>query len=149
MINTVVLAEDNLEHCFFFKQALREVAPSAQFTEVHDGEKLLQLLRSFLPDLLFLDLNMPCRDGMQCISEIREDRTYDALPIIVFTIARRNNSIQAAYGFGANLYFVKPNEYSELVSSLKLILSMDWSDPKAIREKHFQADKYHPFKHPA
>lgn len=145
MINTVLLAEDNLEQCFFFKKALKEIASSIQFSEVHDGDGLLTLLQSFLPDLLFLDLAMPCKGGIECIKELREDRRYDSLPIIVFTVSKQDNAIQTAYGFGANLFFSKPDEYSELASSLKVILSMDWDRPKSITEKYFQRNKYVPF----
>jgi DNA-binding NarL/FixJ family response regulator len=145
MINSVVLAEDNLEHCFFFKKALKEVVPSIQFTEVHDGDKLMELLKNYHPDLLFLDLSMPCKDGVQCIKEIRENKVYDTLPIVVFTISKQNNAIQTAYGFGANLYFVKPSDYSDLATALRTILSMDWSDPKSITEKYFCQNKYTPF----
>jgi CheY-like chemotaxis protein len=145
MINSIVLAEDNLEHCFFFRKALREVAPSVQLTDVHDGNKLIELLQSYLPDLLFLDLNMPCKDGVQCIKEIREDRVYNRLPIVVFTMSSHDNSIQTAYGFGANLYMIKPNEYSKLLQSLNSILLMDWNEPKLITENHFRNNRYIPF----
>lgn len=145
MINSILLAEDNLEHCFFFKEALKQVAPDVQFTEVHDGDKLISFLENFLPDILFLDLAMPCKNGIQCIKEIRENRFYDSLPIVVFTISARNHTIQTAYGFGANLYFVKPEEYSQLVWSLKTILSIDWTNPKTISQRHFRDNRYVPF----
>lgn len=145
MIQSVLLAEDNLEHCFFFKRALSEVAPQTSIFQVHDGDALLSLLGSFLPDLLFLDLNMPCKDGVQCIKEIRENKACHRLPIVVFTVSSQNNAIQTAYGFGANLYIVKPNEYSRLVSTLRSILSMNWNDPKTITQKHFYGSRYVPF----
>ena len=144
MIHSILLAEDNLEHCFFFKKALKEIAP-VDFFEVHDGDELLSLLERFLPDLLFLDLSMPCKNGIQCIKEIREDKAYDSLPIVVFTVSTQNNAIQATYGFGANLYMVKPDEYSQLVADLKIILAMNWSDPKSITEKYFRNNVYVPF----
>src|SRR3954464_5328970 len=104
MMTSIVLAEDNLEQCFFFRRALKQIAPAIELTIVHDGEKLVQLLESFLPDLLFLDLAMPCKDGMQCIREIREDKNYDLLPIVVYTLSSHEGAIRTAYGFGANLY---------------------------------------------
>jgi CheY-like chemotaxis protein len=145
MISSIVLAEDNLEHCFFFKKAVKEIDPSIQFSEVHDGDKLIELLERYLPDLLFLDLTMPCRDGVQCIKELREDRAYDRLPIIVFTISSQEPVIQTAYGFGANLYFIKPKNYDLLIASLHEILSMSWEDPRAITEKYFLDNRYLPF----
>jgi CheY-like chemotaxis protein len=145
MIQSILLAEDNLEHCFFFKRALKEVAPGTIFFEVHDGDELLSLLEKFLPDLLFVDLHMPCKDGIQCIKEIREDKAYDSLPIVVFTVSSRDHTIQTSYGFGANLYIIKPDEYAQLMAVLKTILLMNWNDPKSITVQYFYNNKYIPF----
>lgn len=145
-ISNVLLAEDNLAHCFFFKRALYKVNPEIRFNMVHDGDVLMSLLEKFIPDLLFLDLAMPCKNGIECIKEIREDKVYNELPIVVFTISEQLNAIQSAYGFGANLYFVKPTDFSLLAIAIEKILSMDWRDPKAITEQYFQDNLYFPFK---
>jgi DNA-binding response OmpR family regulator len=147
MIKSILLAEDNKEHCFFFKKALNEIAPDIQFTDVHDGDALISFLENFIPDLLFLDLNMPCKNGMECIKSIRENRIYDSLPIIIFSIAHDDNVIQLTYSLGAHLYFLKPAEYSTLVSGLRSILSMDWNNPKSITEKHLQGGRYVSFQY--
>ena len=136
MVRSVVLAEDNLEHCFFFRKSLKEVGPEIQLTEVNDGEKLVTLLERYLPDLLFLDLSMPCKNGMQCIREIRENKSLDVMPVIVYSINSKNHSIQTAYDLGANLYIIKPEEYGEMVSCLRKVLSMDWKNPKTITSQY-------------
>jgi DNA-binding NarL/FixJ family response regulator len=142
MIDSVILAEDNLEQCFFFERALKEVSPKTVFTAVHDGDELMALLEKYLPDLLFLDLGMPCKNGVECIKEIRDDRTYDSMPIVVFSVAADDHAIQAAYGYGANIYLVKPGEYSLLASALRDVFSMDWRDPKRIAEQYFCNNRY-------
>jgi DNA-binding NarL/FixJ family response regulator len=145
MVQSVVLAEDNLEHCFFFKKALKEVSPETNFTEIHDGDSLMELLDRYLPDLLFLDLGMPCKNGIDCIKEIRQQRIYDSMPVVVFSMNSFDHSIQTAYGLGANLYIVKPADFSLLKRTLQSVLSMNWNDPQAITEKYFQKNKYIPF----
>lgn len=144
MVESIVLAEDSLEYCFFFKKALMQVDPQKGFVSVNDGDKLIRLLESYLPDLLFLDLAMPCKNGVQCIKEIREQREYSSMPIIVFSVTDDDKAIQVAYALGANLYIVKPNEYTQLVQMLKTVLSMDWSNPKSITKQQFQNNKYLP-----
>lgn len=134
-----------MEHCFFFGRALKEVAPGVSFSAVHDGDKLVQLLESYLPDLLFLDLGMPCKNGVQCIKDIREQREYDSMPIVVFSINDDDKAIQSAYGYGANLYIVKPDEYASLKAVLQKVLTMNWDDPKAITDQYFTRSKYVPF----
>lgn len=142
MEKSIVLAEDNLEHCLFFERALKEIAPQVNFSSVHDGDKLMELLESYLPDLLFLDLGMPHKNGVQCIKDIKEQRIYDSMPIVVFSVTEDHQAIQAAYGYGANLYVVKPGEYFLLKGLLQNVLSMDWTDPKSITEKYFDNNKY-------
>jgi len=144
-IKNVLLAEDNREHCFFFKRALKQLRLDISFASVQDGDALIKLLGSYIPDLLFLDLDMPCKNGVECIKQIRDNKVYDVLPIVIFTITNQHNAIQSAYGFGANLYFVKPQEFSVLVKSLEHILSLNWSDPKSITERYFKENKYVPF----
>jgi DNA-binding response OmpR family regulator len=145
MVKSVLLADDSLEHCFFFKKALKEVAPDVELIEVYDGDKLVELLESYLPDLLFLDLAMPCRNGVQCIKEIRANRVYDCMPVIVFSVSSDEAAIQAAYNSGADLYIIKPGEYGLLNAALKNILSMDWGNSREIAKKYFKGAKYFPF----
>ncbi len=70
----LLLADDDTDDCFFFKEALEELPVSAKFTFVNDGVQLMQLLivnDTSLADALFLDLNMPRKNGFECLSEIK------------------------------------------------------------------------------
>lgn len=145
-IKSVLLAENDREQCFFFKKSLLQVRSKIQYTEVHDGEQLTKLLKNFMPDILFIDLNMPCKNGMDCIRDLRSNNSYDKLPIVVYSISTQPETIQQAYKTGANLYLVKPSEYFNLVHSLDAILSLDWSDPEKVKESFLHKDRYQPFK---
>jgi CheY-like chemotaxis protein len=83
----ILLADDDLDDCIFFKEAVGELMLSANLKVVHDGEQLMQLLiseTSELPDVLFLDLNMPRKNGFECLTEIKLDPRLKQLPIIIF-----------------------------------------------------------------
>ncbi|HWJ92077.1 MAG TPA: response regulator, partial [Flavisolibacter sp.] len=121
-IKTIFLADDNGRDCATFEKAIIRVDPHIQLTTVTNGEELLQLLTHYIPGLLFLDLEMPATNGIQCLQTIRSNRVYDRLPIVVFTATQRTNNIQVTYGLGANLFFTKPKEYESLVHSLQYIL---------------------------
>ena len=144
-IKTIFLADDNTQDCLSFEKAIVDIDVHLKLTTVTNGEELLRLLSNYTPDLLFLDLEMPYKNGFQCLQILRENKAYERLPIVVFSVTNRTNNIQVAYGFGANLFFIKPKDYSELVYSLKNILEMDWTDPKAITEKHFANNQYGPY----
>src|ERR1041384_1470714 len=81
----VIIAEDDDDDFFIFSVAISETAFTVILKRAEDGELLMKLLQEQIPDILFLDLLMPCKDGKQCLLEIRSDRRYDSLPIIVYT----------------------------------------------------------------
>lgn len=144
-IKDIFLADDNHNDCLAFEKSIMAIDPHIKLTTVTNGEELLQLLSHYIPQILFLDLEMPCKNGIQCLQTIRADRVFDNLPVVVFSHTSRLNNIQVAYGFGANLFFTKPEEKEELLYSLKTILQMDWSDPDLITGQYFRDNVYRPF----
>jgi DNA-binding NarL/FixJ family response regulator len=144
-IKSIFLADDNRQDTLSFEKAIINIDPHIKLVTVTNGEELLQLLTHYIPELLFLDLEMPTRNGIQCLQSIRSNRIYDPMPIVVFTAAQRANNIQVTYGLGANLFFTKPKEFDALVASLNSILQMDWSDPSSITARYFSNNQYQPF----
>lgn len=94
----------------------------------NNGETLFILLKDKIPYLLFLDINMPCKDGVTCITEIRRNRDYDHMPVIMYTANNSERVIDDCYKNGANLYLAKSYTVGALKDSLKKIFSIDWSN---------------------
>jgi DNA-binding response OmpR family regulator len=122
----VLIAEDDDDDFFIFSVAISETGFTVLVKRAEDGELLLTLLREELPDVLFLDLLMPGKDGKQCLLEIRGDRRYDRLPIIVYTQLDDLETVEYCYRQGANLFTIKPNSIQDLKEALQRILSVDW-----------------------
>lgn len=122
----VLVAEDDEDDYFIFSVALEETSFAVVLSRAEDGELLLKLLEEKVPDILFLDLVLPKKDGKQCLREIRANRRYDHLPIIVYTSLNDLANIEFCYREGSNLFTVKPNSISELKDVLERILSIDW-----------------------
>ncbi len=113
----IFLADDDLDDCLIFKDALEELKLSFNLTMVHNGEQLMQLLnqkKDQLPDMLFLDLNMPRKSGFQCLSEIKRDVKLMQLPVIVYSTAFQQDVVDQLYKNGAHHYISKPNKFSLL-----------------------------------
>ena len=145
MIKTIVLAEDDEDDQLYFREVFHEIDSNIKIMFVRDGNQLLQLLKNFLPDLLFLDLEMPYKNGLECLVELRKDTSYNNLPVVIFSSTMRPANIQTAYEMGAHLFLHKSSSYSECSHCLKQILSMDWNDPEKVREKHCSDAVYHSF----
>ena len=122
----VMLAEDDEDDYYVFSLAISEIPLKILLTRAEDGEKLMRLLNEKLPDILFLDLLMPCKNGHDCLREIRADKRFDSLPIIIYSSLEDLRNIEMTYRQGANLYAIKPANLNDLTSVLERILRVDW-----------------------
>ncbi|MFM9984271.1 MAG: response regulator [Flavobacteriales bacterium] len=113
----ILLADDDTDDCSFFKDALESLSLATHLTIVHDGEQLMHLLvagTSKLPDVLFLDLNMPRKNGFECLEEIKRDKKFALLPIIVFSTSFDQDRVDLIYENGAHYFMRKPAEFLQL-----------------------------------
>src|SRR5690349_20065011 len=117
----VILAEDDTDDVLVFELAAKESQIPMDIRHADDGEKLFTLLEEEVPDVLFLDIHMPCRDGVACIVEIRKKQEYDNLPVIMYTSHTTDKYINDCFRNGANLYMVKTKTIKELAENLKAV----------------------------
>ena len=125
-LTQVLIAEDDDDDFEIFSFALKEVSISIVLMRAENGEILLKILDSYLPDILFLDVFMPCRDGRMCLKEIRANKKFDLLPIIMYSSVRDSKTIEFCFREGANIYVIKPSSFRDLTMVLKKILSVEW-----------------------
>ena len=122
----ILLADDDVDDCLFFKNALEELPVSARLSTVHNGEELMNFLRdnAQLPDILFLDLNMPRKNGFDCLAEIKKDEKLKALPVIILSTSLNQESANLLYKNGAQHYIRKPNEFSQLKNLIHTAITL-------------------------
>ena len=112
-----MLADDDEDDCFLFKDALEQLALSVSLTTVKNGEALMQLLNEKngrLPDVLFLDLNMPRKNGIDCLLEIKSNENLKQFPVVIFSTSLSPEVVGQVYKNGAHYYIRKPNEFGQL-----------------------------------
>ncbi len=124
----VLLAEDDQDDVIFFKMAVAAVPIVIKLRHAIDGEMLFLLLREELPDVIFLDINMPCKDGVACIVEIRKNSDYNNIPVIMYTSLKYSRYIDQCFESGANFYITKSDSVAELAEKLKRIFSINWKE---------------------
>ena len=113
----ILLADDDKDDRFFFKMALDSLNIPTQLVAVVDGEKLMEFLAENadqLPDVLFLDLNMPRKNGFECLSEIKSDPLLKHLPVIIFSTSFELEVVNLLFKNGAQFFMRKPAEFSQL-----------------------------------
>jgi CheY-like chemotaxis protein len=106
----VLLADDDVDDRYFFEIILRAFPNPTQLATVEDGEKLMTYLTENsprLPDVLFLDVNMPKKNGSECLSEIKSNAKLKNLPVIMYSTSVHEDIADILYKKGAHYYFRK------------------------------------------
>ena len=113
----ILLADDDTDDCLFFKKALEELQLSTHLITFHDGEQLMNFLSEnseHLPDVLFLDLSMPRKNGLECLSEIKQNKKLKDLPVVMLSTSNSKDTISMVFKIGSHVYIHKPGDFAQL-----------------------------------
>lgn len=121
----ILLADDDQADCLIFKKAFDELKIVSEVSIVNGGPELIELLaesEKTLPHILFLDLNMPVKNGLTCLKEIRGNKLYDKISIVIYSTSSMEKDVEDTFYNGANVYLQKPNDFNTLKESLKRVV---------------------------
>lgn len=122
----ILLADDDKDDRFFFEKALKTLSITTRLTSVEDGKKLIEYLSKHsdkLPDVLFLDLNMPLKNGSECLIEIKATKKLQRLPVIIYSTSLHEDVADLLYKKGAH-YYVRKTDLAELEKILSRVLTL-------------------------
>ena len=141
-LKKILLADDDADDRSLFKEALAEVSPDSELAIATNGVELLEVLSKETPDMLFLDINMPLKNGIDCVKWIKDLKQFRNLIVVAYSSAINNSEINKAYAYGMDLYFIKPTKVRLLIEDLDDLFHLDWYDPKTITSNHFKQNHY-------
>ena len=109
----LIIADDDADDCFLFEEAITELKIEANTTSVSNGVQLMQLFAQnpHAYDVLFLDLNMPQKNGFACLEELRATSAFNSLYIIILSTSDPKNIADILYKKGADFYICKPPSF--------------------------------------
>jgi len=122
----IVLTDDDKGDRLLFKEIIKEMPEKTLVKTLDNGVQLMDYLNNnnkVLPDLLFLDLNMPQKSGMECLKEIRRNGEYDDMAIAIYSTSNFDKDIDQTFEEGANIYITKPSDFEELKKVLTKAVS--------------------------
>jgi len=124
----ILLIEDNIGDIRLTQEALKELPTTHDLHVVKDGEEALHFLNRVgeyqnkpRPDMIFLDLNLPRKDGREVLAEIKNDNSLRKIPVVVLTTSEAKVDIEICYNLHANCFITKPvdiNEYIEVINQI-------------------------------
>ncbi len=125
----IALADDDEDDRFLFKDAIEEIKIKTKLSLFSDGKELMDYLslpNVILPEVVFLDLNMPIKNGMQCLKEIRANPKLIDLSVAIYSTSSSEKDIEDTFVYGANIYINKPNTFKELKTVIEKVLQLNW-----------------------
>lgn len=123
------IIDDDIEDQEIFIEAVKEVSDEIHCSSSTSGEEALFHLEreaKKLPDLIFLDLNMPKLNGKQVLKEIKNIPGLKAIPVIMYSTSFAPRDIEEIQQIGAAHHLLKPSRFNDLCAALNTILRKDW-----------------------
>lgn len=123
------IVDDDSDDQDLFMEAVNEVDNSIECMSASNCEEALDLLKNkkiSLPDMIFLDLNMPRLNGKQCLAELKREAHLRDIPVIIYSTSSERRDIEETSRLGAAHFLTKPNKFEELCKALSIVVSKDW-----------------------
>ncbi|MDP4151737.1 MAG: response regulator [Bacteroidota bacterium] len=125
--NLIYIVDDDPDDRQIILDAFLENSPEIDYVFIENAETLLENLHSDssdYPALILLDLNMPGMLGLQALKEIRGNKKFGQIPIIVLTTSTLVSDRKTSYELGASCYLRKPDSFGELVDITNSIVKL-------------------------
>lgn len=126
---TITLADDDEDDRLFFQDAFEELKINTNVSTCNDGVELMEYLlkpETLLPNILFLDLNMPRKNGFECLLEIRKEPKFKDIAIAIYSTSSSEEDIENTFVHGANIYIKKPSDFNTLKKVLSEVVTLNW-----------------------
>lgn len=130
---TIFLADDDLDDQGLFADALKDIDNEITLVTAVNGLEAIAVAKGLqaVPDFIFLDMNMPLMNGMQCLQELKKIPAMTEVPVIIYSTSSYKKDIEKAKLAGAADYIVKPFSFSELREKIREILDGDDGQTKS------------------
>ncbi len=124
----ILLVEDNPGDIRLTQEALKESQMEIHLDVVSDGEQAIDFLtrkgkyaEAARPHIILLDLNLPKKNGIEVLKEVKANESLKKIPIIVLTTSDADHDITKAYSLHANCYILKPVDFDDFAKVIKLV----------------------------
>lgn len=125
----VTLADDDEDDRLLFTDAFDELKINTVVSTFNNGQLLMDFLNnpeSVLPHIIFLDLNMPIKNGIDCLKEIKQNERLKNIAIAIYSTSSSDDDVENTFVLGANVYIKKPADFNTLKKILNDVVTVNW-----------------------
>jgi CheY-like chemotaxis protein len=125
----ITLADDDEDDRLFFTDAFDEMKIKTVVNTVKNGRELINFLdhpETVLPNIIFLDLNMPILNGIECLKEIKLNDRFKDIAVAIYSTSSSEADVENTFVLGANIYIKKPSSFNELKKILSDVVTINW-----------------------
>lgn len=124
----IVYVDNDEDDLWLFEEALDELPIKCNLKLFKTGKEFMNHLNTSQEktDMIFLDLNMPMKSGLDCLKEIKQNEKFNDIIIIIYASHINEEYVNLTFDFGANLYIRKPSSFNEIKEILNKILLKNW-----------------------
>lgn len=135
-VKKLIIADDDDDDQLMLKEIISDYSSFIKTTSIPDGKKLMEhLSKGEIPDLLLLDLNMPYKTGIECLAELRTEKKFKKIPVVILTTSKNKKDIDLCYALGAKLFYPKPCDIESFRELIHSILEIDWNSFERAADK--------------
>ncbi|MDT4805281.1 hypothetical protein D3C87_143070 [compost metagenome] len=124
----ICLVDDDKDDRETFQDAFNELNSDSVLMTFKNGLEAIDYLNTIedVPDIIFLDLNMPIMGGLETLREIRKNERYKLLSVVIYSTSSSEKDIEETLVAGANIYITKPTNFRVLKDTLTKVMKMNW-----------------------
>ena len=124
VLRRIFVIDDDIDDQELFIEAVKEINADIHCECASNGEEALTILgrSDKLPDLIFLDLNMPRLNGKQCLERLKSSKVLRQIPVVIYSTSSQENDVRDTMALGAVHFLTKPSSFHELCETLNGLL---------------------------
>jgi len=124
----IFLAAADQQDRMLFQEVINDLPSLVYLTMASDGDEAASILNriELLPDVIFLDMNMPIKNGFEYLKEMKHNKKLQSLPVIILSTSTHPSVVNEAYEQGAHLYIRKPNDFLNFKKIVQYVLAINW-----------------------
>jgi DNA-binding response OmpR family regulator len=149
--NLVVIADDDCDDSLFLLSALLSTFPELTVVTVSNADRLISILEKVSPQFIFLDINMPKKNGFEALKHIRSNKKLVQPTVIMCSTSNSVNDLRSSHELGADGYVTKPTNIKNLNKMVQDIFEIDWASrrtERALEKMHITEEQYAEHKKP-